>query len=229
MKKLVFFALLVLLYSCAATDYMFSNVSYKVDVDSYTLNKSIPSEYYLGTSYEINPFLKSEIEGYLEKILSMKGLKRVYEKKVGVYGIGYYVEMEETEKMITGIYPIQGVTGTTTNSNAKGNIDYFGNATVKGNETTTYNRGTVGWGTYQKPATYYAKRILLVGGIKGEENMKPELLWQMNVGTWSGGNDLRKSIPFMLAGCFDFINSNTKGIKSTTVYPSNEIYNKIIK
>ena len=226
---------MLLLSGCAVSDYMFSNSCYKIEYDSYTTNKPLKKEYCLGTGQSnLDPFLKSEIEGHITKILSEQGYVRIPKKEPGTYTIGYIVDLKEVNKMVTGVYPIQGITGTSTTGKATGRVDVYGNSaygSARGTETTRYNRGTVGWGSYQKPATYYAKSISMQGWILGspDDVIPTEILWKINAGTWSGGEDLRKAIPFILAGISKSINTNSKGVKSVDVYPSNPIYKKIIE
>lgn len=232
MKRL-FILLLVtsLLSSCALTDFMFSNESFDISVDSYSVKKYLPKEYYLMTSNkDLDPFLKSEIENYIEMILIEKGLTRVDSFKYKTYAIVYNIEIEQVDKIVTGRYPITGVTGSNTTTSLNGSLfgsnygnNVYANGTINSNENTTYNRGIVGWGSYQKPVTYYAKRMIFVAGTRVEDNPHAIPFWKMNVGTWDGDNDLRTAIPYMLSGFSEYYNINTKGIKTKETYPSNRI------
>ena len=235
MRIIVALIIVVTMSSCSVFNYMFSTTNYDIELDSYTQNKQLPKEYFLESSQKgLDTYIKAEIEEDLTKILKSKGFVRTMKKVPGSYVICYSVRIAEEDKIITGISPVHGITGTTTTGTTKGTVNVYGNTAYgesKGTETTRYNRGVVGWQTYQKYATYFVKQFNIQGWILGSPDgeIKTESLWKIDSGTYSGGEDLRKTIPFILSGIADNINVNSKGIKKVTVYPSNNYYRNLME
>lgn len=156
-----------------------------------------------------------EYETYAERALALRGLERVdiEEEADLLVMFGYGIGQPRTE-MFSYVVPVQGVTGTTSTTNASANVFGSGNSIYgQGTSTTNtkVNRGTVGYSAQTGSRTVYDRFVLINGRFIDMTKQMSEWAPAFETTVTSSGSsaDLRLVLPVMLAAAADKLATNT--------------------
>jgi hypothetical protein len=218
MKKITSFLYLAIclmvLSGCSTLSQLFlSQKLYTVNIDAYSHENIMPYRYTLSTTNDsISPYMKKEVEDYIEKMFLLHDIKRITEPENGIMHIVYDYNMKEKITAYDQTYPITSPISEST-------------YTTESSMTTNTQHQITGYETRQRIAVSYVKTVQLTANII-KTNSEDEI-WTMTMFHESNDKDIRKVIPFLLTGGNIHINTNTKGILRKTIGDRDSSYKKI--
>lgn len=232
MKKIYFYLItiiLVLQFSACNSIKELYRAHYTIEVNSLGSDDHLSNKKYIlfsdNESIDENDLEFIEYANYINALLSRKGYietNNIEDADIAIL-LGYDISGEKQKQQIVN-RPIEGVTGVKT----KTTTSSIGSNNEK-TTTSTTEYGTVGYQRVEVITSYYNSYLFLKAIDFSAE--KEKAIWEVTAVSSGDFNDLRRTFPFLVIACEDYIGKSSGQKVSMKIFEDDkrlsslEIYN----
>lgn len=232
MKHFIIILITLLITSCVVTNQSTNSISaLQIEVDSYGEDSLLTKKKYF-LSIADSTINKSDLQfqefyGYVSKMLNNKGysiVDSIKEANIIIF-FNYGISSPNTQEYTKSI-PVWGQTGIST-TNTTGNVyvnPLLNKIEYNQSSNTTPTYGVTGYRTVKELSTTYRRYLNLVAYDFDffVKNKREKRLWQTVITSIGYSNDLRKVLPYMIAGSKKYIGHSSGEKKNIIIYENNK-------